>query len=375
MSWRFRKSFSPLPGVRITLSPSGISTSVGVGPFRTTFSSRGTTLTTNIPGTGISYRHSFNQQNQTPVPRQFAVDNVIAPEFNEIKSDSTSYLTTPGLSEFHKLLEQSKIENHQINIELNQTRQDEKLATNKFKSWQSGFILKRLFKNKYATIQAFSEETTAKRIELEEQELLSRIHTEFDLPEPLNKTFNTLIDTFSQLSTSEKIWDTVGERATNQFVERTTAVRTIDRKLVNFHIGQCELIDSQWRVPHLENANGGDIYLYPSFIIYFLTSERFALLEYKDIQIIFTPQRFIEDAVVPSDSEVVDHTWAKTNKDGSPDRRFNENYQIPIALYGKIILKSTTGLNEEYMISNLKLCNNFINSWQTHIDKINNHKQ
>jgi hypothetical protein len=370
MSWRFRKSFSPLPGVRITLSSSGISTSVGVGPF----SSKGNVITANIPGTGIPYRHSFNQQKSTPTPRQFPVDDLIDSELNEIKSDSTSYLTTAGLGEFKKLLEQSRIENHQINIELTQTRQDEQLATNKFKRWKNGFLFKRLFKNKYETIKNISEDTTAKRIELEEQELLSRIHTEFELSDQLNKTFNSLIDTFSQLSTSQKIWDTVGERATNQFAERTTAVRAIDRKLVNFHIGQCELIDSQWRVPHLENANGGDIYLYPCFIIYFITSDRFALLEYKDIKITFTPQRFIEDESVPSDSEVVDSTWAKTNKDGSPDRRFKENYQIPVALYGKITLKSSTGLNEEYTISNVQLCSTFIDSWLKHIEKINNHR-
>jgi hypothetical protein len=34
MGWRFRKSFSPLPGVRLNFSPRGISTSVGAGPFR-----------------------------------------------------------------------------------------------------------------------------------------------------------------------------------------------------------------------------------------------------------------------------------------------------------------------------------------------------
>jgi len=33
MGWRFRKSFSPLPGVRLNFSPRGISTSVGVVHF------------------------------------------------------------------------------------------------------------------------------------------------------------------------------------------------------------------------------------------------------------------------------------------------------------------------------------------------------
>lgn len=34
MGWRFRKSFNPLPGIRLNFSPRGISTSVGAGPAR-----------------------------------------------------------------------------------------------------------------------------------------------------------------------------------------------------------------------------------------------------------------------------------------------------------------------------------------------------
>jgi len=49
---------------------------------------------------------------------------------------------------------------------------------------------------------------------------------------------------------------------------------------------------------------------------------------------------------------VIGQTWKKANKDGSPDRRFNNNYQIPAVAYGTIRINSKTGLNEEYLISN-----------------------
>ena len=67
---------------------------------------------------------------------------------------------------------------------------------------------------------------------------------------------------------------------------------------------------------------------------------------------VYKPYRFIEEDGVPSDSKVVGQEWAKTNKDGSRDKRFAGNYQIPIALYGELILKSATGLDEKFVVSN-----------------------
>ena len=46
MGWRFRKSFNPLPGIRLNFSPRGISTSVGAGPARLYLGSQGAAVTT-----------------------------------------------------------------------------------------------------------------------------------------------------------------------------------------------------------------------------------------------------------------------------------------------------------------------------------------
>jgi len=54
MALRFRKSFKVAPGVRINLSKSGVSTSVGGRGFTTNLSKRGTRVTAGIPGSGLS---------------------------------------------------------------------------------------------------------------------------------------------------------------------------------------------------------------------------------------------------------------------------------------------------------------------------------
>lgn len=55
MGFRFRKSVKLFPGIRINLSKSGASLSVGGKGLTTNFSKRGVTTTVGIPGSGISF--------------------------------------------------------------------------------------------------------------------------------------------------------------------------------------------------------------------------------------------------------------------------------------------------------------------------------
>lgn len=373
MTWRFRKSFVPLPGVRITLSPSGVSTSVGVGPIRATIGPRGQAVTANIPGAGLSFRHALGSSPSqrlidppTPLaPRAgFITPEPDTPELREIKSAGSGALTTPGLSEFKRLLEETRREHSEVVRELSRARSEESSAVGRHTGWKNGWLMRRLFKAKFEQIRVSAEESTAKRIELEEQERLSRLQTQIELPDSVAKAFHCMNDEFAVLAKCDRIWDTVGQRGTNRVAERTTATRVVERKPVGFKLGRCELIESEWKVPHLENANGGDIYFYPAFALYFVSSDNFALLEYKDIELEFSFSRFIEEEALPEDTSIVGQTWAKANKDGSPDKRFKGNYQIPIALYGKITITSATGMNEEYMVSNAERAQEFSSAWQ-----------
>lgn len=55
MGFRYRKSIKILPGVKLNISKSGFSTSIGGKGASLNVSSRGTKVTTSISGTGISY--------------------------------------------------------------------------------------------------------------------------------------------------------------------------------------------------------------------------------------------------------------------------------------------------------------------------------
>lgn len=380
MGWRFRKSFSPLPGVRLTLSPSGVSTSIGFGSGRVTVGPRGPSLTVNLPGTGLSFRQSLpvgadgspsGNSMHVPVPvSAHPAPAQLVTELEEIRSAGSPALTTPGLTEFKDLLKRARRERDDIVRELGERRIEESLAVGKFSRWESGWLFRKLFKDKFANLRLAAEEATARRSELEQQEQLARLQTRIELPHRVKEAFNLACDRFTSMAKSHVIWDTVSQRGTNRLAERTTAARVVDRRPVKFELGRCELIESEWSVPHLQNANGGDIYLYPGFVLYFVGAENFAVLEYKQTQLAVGRTRFIEADPIPRDSKVVGSTWAKTNKDGSPDKRFKGNFEIPVAEYSKLTITSDTGMNEEYMLSNVDSTFAFLEAWQALVEAV-----
>jgi hypothetical protein len=70
MGFRFRRSFRVMPGWRLNLSKSGVSSSFGTRGAWFTVGPRGTRETLGIPGTGLSYttqssrRHPRDEQEQ-----------------------------------------------------------------------------------------------------------------------------------------------------------------------------------------------------------------------------------------------------------------------------------------------------------------------
>jgi len=65
MGFRFQKRISILPGVRINLSKSGVSTSLGPRGADVNIGKDGVTANAGIPGTGLSYRQKLGKGGRT----------------------------------------------------------------------------------------------------------------------------------------------------------------------------------------------------------------------------------------------------------------------------------------------------------------------
>jgi hypothetical protein len=96
MGFRFRKSFTILPGVRVNLGKSGLtSVSIGGKGVRLTMGKRGTTVTTSIPGTGLSYSHRIDGTKQSRAtvaePERTVTTSVSRPTYEQRIEDYPPY--------------------------------------------------------------------------------------------------------------------------------------------------------------------------------------------------------------------------------------------------------------------------------------------
>jgi hypothetical protein len=60
MGFRFRRSVKLAPGIRLNLSKSGVTASIGRRGATLNISDKGTKATVGIPGTGISYSENLS---------------------------------------------------------------------------------------------------------------------------------------------------------------------------------------------------------------------------------------------------------------------------------------------------------------------------
>ena len=86
--------------------------------------------------------------------------------------------------------------------------------------------------------------------------------------------------------------------------------------------------------------------------LFIIQGSKIGALNYSDITTDAHATRFIESEGVPKDAQVVGQTWKYVNKSGGPDKRFKDNRQLPICLYGELELSSVSGLNTVIMYSN-----------------------
>ena len=110
-------------------------------------------------------------------------------------------------------------------------------------------------------------------------------------------------------------------------------------------------INCDFKSLHFENKNSGDLRIFPQFILIENDSD-FALIDLLQIKIEYNSISFIEEDRLPNDAQVIGQTWAKSNKDGSRDKRFSQNYEIPVVQYSGLHIQSNSGVNEYYMFSN-----------------------
>jgi hypothetical protein len=366
MGWRFRKSFKVMPGVRLNLSRSGLSATVGVSALSVNVGPRGVFQNVNLPGTGVSLRERVVAILPGSSPNAATADPYI-PSLQqtgtEIRSASTEALNTEGLEQLRNALREAYEERAVLSREIAATQIEAGSTKSAYEDWNNGFLLKRLFKTSFSQRKAYADTAREKLDELRQQLQLTSLATHIEVEPEQAELYNRMTDQFAALSECQRIWDTLSVRPVNRTAERSAAYQTVDREPVSFSLGYCDLINWECQVPHLPNRKGGEMYIYPGFILYRASKQAFALIDSKEIGITFEVTRFIERDTVPTDSFAFDEVWEKCNKDGSRDLRFSFNRKLPVVRYGDLVFRSPTGLHEAFQFSAPAAAERFAAAW------------
>lgn len=173
----------------------------------------------------------------------------------------------------------------------------------------------------------------------------------YDLEPEAERAFHEAVQAFRDVVACERVWHVEATGATDDW-KRNAGARTLTRRTeILPRVSLPPRVASNIEVPCLP-AGRQLLYFFPDRVLVYDRHE-VGGVAYKDLKVDAAAVRFVEDGVAPSDAEVVEQTWRYVAKSGGPDRRFNNNRQLPVARYGELRLRSPSGLNEMFYVSRL----------------------
>ncbi len=362
MAWKYKKRLKVIPGVHLNFSKSGISTTIGVKGASINLGTKGTHINTGIPGTGIYNRtkiSDFNISNQTNNISYPKVDD----EFIPIISTDILSVTSENMEGIKELIESTRSQRQEIRNDIFSIKKEK--FNNDLKKYLLYFIFP-LAKNKIVQIKEDINSQKEVIIELKNQLENCYVNFKIDFEEDVQKKYDAFILAFKALMGVKKIWDITDFKYEDRIKTRSAAGTTIKRIQTHWGIKSLPEIKTSYDTLYMKNVNGGDLYFYPNFVIMYSNKKKYAIIDFADLQLNYSSVPFVETGTVPSDTKILYHTWAKVNKDGSRDKRFKNNYQIPVVAYGGIRITSSKGINEEYQCSNDELTKRFIEAYNSY---------
>ena len=94
------------------------------------------------------------------------------------------------------------------------------------------------------------------------------------------------------------------------------------------------------------------IYIFPDKVFY-LHNSKISAYDLSEVSFNVDSVNCVTDQEhLPADSKGVKETWLRVNADGSPDRRYKNNKKCLVCEYGRLRIRSDSGLNIYFLLSN-----------------------
>lgn len=337
MAWYLRKSVSIGP-VRFNLSKGGIGTSVGIKGFRVGVRPNGKSYV-HAGRYGLYYRQELGNTNRSN-ERDFTPQTPLEPPKH---SDTVEYKTASS----QELSPQSRKE---MLDRLNQSYKSVRLdylcgvvaVLPSYMSFQANMIAGLIVSaiGLIAFILVARWESKRRTVVIN-----------YDFEDNDGASFKKIIQSFNVLASNRKVWSLIDTRniyGTHESKLNAGAANLINRSDAQIGESKPPWVETNIDVPVIK-TRGQSLYMMPDGIFVY-DNKGVGFVEYNDIQVNVGTTRFIENSP-PTDANVVDKTWKHPNINGGPDKRFKNNYQIPVCLYGELRVKSNSGMNIYLMTS------------------------
>lgn len=170
---------------------------------------------------------------------------------------------------------------------------------------------------------------------------------QYEMDERMKPIYEQFVSKFLSFNACSRKWQYLHSQR-NQDWKRNAGAGSLINRIpiagISDHKVPNKFLKTNVKIPYIKLRNTELFFLPERLLI--RRGNQFAAVFYKHLEIYGVNSRFIEDDSVPRDAQVVDYTWKYVNRNGGPDRRFNNNRRIPICVYSQYTIKSRTGVHE-----------------------------
>ena len=184
----------------------------------------------------------------------------------------------------------------------------------------------------------------------------------YDLSDSAKAQQEEVEGSLGHLGRAGAIWRLDSQSAITDWKRNAGAAYNVQRERISMRRSTPARVESNI-VPLCLDLGKLKLFFLPDQVLYW-QRETFASIDYGDLKVASASTRFIEESVQTSDSQQVGNTWRYVRKDGGPDRRFNNNRQLPIMLYGVVHATSAGGLNLVFHTSRPDSATSFQSTFQ-----------
>ena len=341
MGFYIRKGFNFGP-LRLNLSRSGLGASVGIKGARIGMGPKGTYV--HVGRGGFYYRQTITPRGQFH-ESQSPASAIGAEEFQEISSSAAQTIVDSSADQL--LQELNRVKRRLdlfpvtvvvgsillIRIALALSGVGLPLPGDEWRLWFFGLIA-------MVAIAIFARHSDVTN---------GTLILEYSLDGDMSQDFSRLQSVFQRLGTCQRLWHVDAGAYTSDW-KRNAGVNHLTRRSVTSVMFTCPpKVRSNFKVPTIK-AGRRTLYFFPERLLIY-DSSGVGAVPYSDLLVQEGVTRFVEDGYAPGDGTQVGTTWRYVNKNGGPDRRFNNNRLLPIMQYGQLGLASQSGVRELFECS------------------------